>query len=130
VTGFLPDVKAPTLVLHRGRARGAPIAAGRAAAALIPDARFVALEGDIGHPLCGDISYVETMTRFLDEGRVAKPDAAALETRDVHTILITDMEGCITVTERLGDRRWLELLHAHNAILRDQLAANEGFEVR
>ena len=66
---------APTLVLYRRGARDAPLAAGRAAAALIPDARFVALEGDIGHPFLGDISYVETLTQFLDEGRGEGPGA-------------------------------------------------------
>jgi len=34
------------------------------------------------------------------------------------------------ITERLGDRRWLELLRAHNVIVREQVAAHEGFEVK
>ena len=33
-------------------------------------------------------------------------------------------------TTRLGDRRWLEILHAHNRIVRDQVAAHRGFEVK
>jgi len=34
------------------------------------------------------------------------------------------------MTERLGDRRWLELLHAHNTIVRGQLQTHGGFEVK
>ncbi len=30
----------------------------------------------------------------------------------------------------MGTRRWLELLRAHNAIIREQVTAHEGFEVK
>jgi class 3 adenylate cyclase len=46
------------------------------------------------------------------------------------TLLFTDIEGSTELTERLGDKRWLELLREHNAIIREQLAAHEGFEVK
>ena len=55
--------------------------------------------------------------------RHAAPDGTA-------TLLFTDIEGSTELTERLGDRRWLELLREHNAIIREQLAAHEGFEVK
>jgi class 3 adenylate cyclase len=130
VRDYLPQVKAPTLVVHRRGARDAPLAAGRAAAALIPDARFVALEGDIDHPLLGDISYVETMTQFLDEGRserqMAKPSAAS----SLVTILFTDMEGSTSLTQRLGDAKAQEVLRTHNRIVRDALKAHSGSEVK
>jgi class 3 adenylate cyclase/pimeloyl-ACP methyl ester carboxylesterase len=130
VRTFLPRVKAPTLVLHRRGDRNAPISAGRAVAALIPDARFVALEGDITDLYIGDTSYMETMTRFLDEGRAAEPVGAALATAHVHTILITDMEGSTTLTQRLGDAEAQDVLRIHNAIIRDALEAHEGSETK
>jgi class 3 adenylate cyclase len=130
VRPFLPRVKAPTLVLHRRGDRNAPISAGRAAAALVPDARFVALEGDLDSSFLGDTSYVETVTQFLDEGRVAEPAAAALGTRDVHTILITDMEGSTTLTQRLGDTKAQDVLRTHNTILRDALKDHDGSEIK
>ncbi len=34
------------------------------------------------------------------------------------------------MTERLGDQSWLELLRAHNSIVRKRVAAHEGFEVK
>jgi class 3 adenylate cyclase len=46
------------------------------------------------------------------------------------TILFSDIEGSTSMTERLGDRRWLELLRGHNVIVRKQVAAHEGFEVK
>jgi class 3 adenylate cyclase len=46
------------------------------------------------------------------------------------TILFSDIEGSTALNERLGDVRWLELLRAHNRIVRDQLRAFGGFEVK
>jgi pimeloyl-ACP methyl ester carboxylesterase/predicted Ser/Thr protein kinase len=79
VRSLLPEVKAPTLILHRRDARSVPIQAGRATAALIPDVRFVTLDGDILHPLFGDTSYVKTMLQFLEEdgGRTRTTDLLA-----------------------------------------------------
>ncbi|HLA19051.1 MAG TPA: adenylate/guanylate cyclase domain-containing protein, partial [Dehalococcoidia bacterium] len=46
------------------------------------------------------------------------------------TIMFSDIEGSTAMTERLGDRRFIELLREHNAIVREQLAAHDGFEVK
>ena len=46
------------------------------------------------------------------------------------TLLFSDIEGSTSSNERLGDRRWLELLHAHNDIVRTEVAAHDGFEVK
>jgi class 3 adenylate cyclase len=46
------------------------------------------------------------------------------------TLLFSDIEGSTALTERLGDQRWLEMLREHNVIVREQLAAHEGFEVK
>jgi class 3 adenylate cyclase len=46
------------------------------------------------------------------------------------TLLFSDIEGSTAANERLGDQRWLEVLHLHNRIVRDQVAAHEGFEVK
>jgi class 3 adenylate cyclase/pimeloyl-ACP methyl ester carboxylesterase len=130
VRHLLPRVTAPTLVLHRHGDRNAPISAGRAAAALIPDSRFVALAGDMDHAFLGDTSYVETMTQFLDEGRGQEPAAEAPVAGTVHTILITDMEGSTTLTQRLGDAKAQDVLRTHNTILRDALKDHEGSEIK
>ena len=46
------------------------------------------------------------------------------------TILFSDIEGSTALNERLGDVRWLELLRAHNRVVRDQIQAFGGFEVK
>jgi class 3 adenylate cyclase/tetratricopeptide (TPR) repeat protein len=46
------------------------------------------------------------------------------------TLLFSDIEGSTEMTERLGDQRWLEVLREHNRIVREQLAAHDGFEVK
>jgi len=130
VRPFLPLVKAPTLVLHRRRARIVPISAGRAAAALIPDARFVALEGDIGHPYFGDISFLETMTQFLDEGRTREPEAGPAEAGAFRTVLFTDVEGSTALTQRLGDAKAREVLREHERMVREALRSHGGAEVK
>jgi class 3 adenylate cyclase len=46
------------------------------------------------------------------------------------TILFSDIEGSSAHNERLGDVRWLELLRAHNRVIRDHVQACGGFEVK
>ena len=46
------------------------------------------------------------------------------------TLLFTDIVGSTPLNERLGDRRWLELLREHNAIVREQVRAYQGYEVK
>jgi class 3 adenylate cyclase len=46
------------------------------------------------------------------------------------TILFTDIEGSTEMTERLGDEQWLELLRAHNTVVRRRIDAHSGFEVK
>jgi class 3 adenylate cyclase len=132
VVDFLPQVKAPTLVLHRRGNRNVPSRAGRDVASLIPDARFVALEGDIADACRGDLSYLDIMMEFLDEGRPREPAPEPKETGpgDVHTILFTDMESFTALTQRLGDAKAQEVRRAHNDIVRTALSANRGSEVK
>jgi class 3 adenylate cyclase len=59
------------------------------------------------------------------------PDLAAHAAPDgAVTIMFSDIEGCTAMTERLGDRRMQELLRAHNTIVRREIAAHGGFEVK
>ncbi len=46
------------------------------------------------------------------------------------TLLFSDIEGSTAKTEELGDQLWMEVLREHNAIVREQLAAHDGFEVK
>ena len=46
------------------------------------------------------------------------------------TIMFSDIEGSTVLTERLGDKAWMEVLREHNAIVRVQIKAHNGFEVK
>jgi pimeloyl-ACP methyl ester carboxylesterase len=60
----------PTLVVHRRGDAIAPFEAAKAAASLIPGARFVPLAGDNHWPMADDLSapvMLRSITQFLDE---------------------------------------------------------------
>ncbi len=46
------------------------------------------------------------------------------------SILFTDIENSTAMFEKLGDLKANEIVRAHNAIIREQLAAHQGFEVK
>jgi class 3 adenylate cyclase len=46
------------------------------------------------------------------------------------TILFTDIVDSTRGAERIGDRRWLEVLRAHNAVIRAELRRHQGVEVK
>ena len=46
------------------------------------------------------------------------------------TIMFTDIEGYTELTERLGDLQAREILYLHNQVIREQVAACGGYEVK
>ena len=65
-----------------------------------------------------------------DVGR-SRPDLSRAVSADgTVTVLFTDIEGSTQLTEALGDARWIPVLRAHNAVVRDQVAAHSGIEVK
>jgi pimeloyl-ACP methyl ester carboxylesterase/DNA-binding CsgD family transcriptional regulator len=65
---YLAGVTMPTLVLHRRGDRAVPIARGRELAALLPNARFVALSGDSHLPHVDDQRELHrALAGFLDD---------------------------------------------------------------
>ncbi len=83
------------------------------------------------------------LPRFLTEERTPGPDertngqTASGQTADdsqlprgTLTILVTDMVGSTELAERLGDRKWWEILQAHNAFVRAQVQRHGGIEVK
>lgn len=71
---FLPQISAPSLVLHRRGDRTVPISHGRELASLLPNARFVALSGDAHLPWLDEQREVQrALAGFLDD---APPVAA------------------------------------------------------
>ena len=60
-----------------------------------------------------------------------RPDIATHAAPDgTVTIMFSDIEDSTVLTERLGDQAWQELLRKHNALIREQLQAHGGYEVK
>ena len=73
VTELLPNLKVPTLVLHRSDIPWLPISIARELASCIPDARLSILEGESTAPYLGDTEEAaSTIDEFLGEGEVGR----------------------------------------------------------
>jgi class 3 adenylate cyclase len=60
-----------------------------------------------------------------------RPDLRSVAASDGSvTLMFSDIEGSTVINERLGDRQWLDVLRAHNAIVREHVAAHSGVEVK
>ena len=91
IRDLLPRVQAPTLVLHRRGDRAVPISAGQTVAALIPNARFVALDGDTIHPAAGSADILRLVDEFLAEapasaGSTTSADVSVLTPRETEVL--------------------------------------------
>jgi class 3 adenylate cyclase/pimeloyl-ACP methyl ester carboxylesterase len=130
VVELLPEVKVPTLVVHRRGDRVIPFRLSRELTSVLPAARLVALEGVIHWPWFGDSdSVLKAIDEFLREGEEAA-GAEAPEAGAFRTVLFTDVEGSTALTQRLGDARARELLREHERIVREALKAHGGAEVK
>ncbi|MBI1886294.1 MAG: adenylate/guanylate cyclase domain-containing protein [Chloroflexi bacterium] len=131
VTELLNEIRCPTLVVHRRNDTVCPFDVAREMAALLPNARFEPLEGDIHPPYLGDTAaVVDAIDAFL-AGRerllVRRPYASS---PGPLTVLFTDIEGSTPLTERLGDAKAQEVLRTHNAIVRGALMGHGGREIK
>jgi class 3 adenylate cyclase len=72
-------------------------------------------------PIDRIVSWVEA--EQPDLRRASAPDGTV-------TLLFSDIENSSRLTERLGDDRWLELLAAHNTIVRAQVDEHGGYEIK
>jgi class 3 adenylate cyclase len=121
----LPAVSVPTLVLHRTGDLDASIEEGRWIAARIPSARFVELPGADHLPWVGDtdatLDEVEEFLTGIRQG--GRPD------RVLATLLFTDIVSATATAATIGDRAWRDLLQAHHAAVRRELARFRGREL-
>ena len=96
IIDLLPEVRVPTLVMHRRGDRAVPFRLGREMASLIPKAQFVPLEGSSHLFFCGDAdSILRPMTEFLGDPVDAAPTMPTVEEfkRKLAAILSADVKG-------------------------------------
>lgn len=124
VSDVLSSVRVPTLVIHCKDDTLITAECGRFLAAHIPGARLVELPGQ-------DHLFVvhERICDCIEEFLTGSVSAAESE-RVLATVLFTDIVGSTSRAEQIGDHRWHNLLDAHHANVRRELARYRGSEVK
>jgi class 3 adenylate cyclase len=111
VRAVLPLIQAPTLVVAHREFQQLPVAHGRYLAEHIPRARLVELPGDLpiiwGQP--------ELVLEVVEE-LLAGANPSVELTRVLATVLFTDIVDSTGEAERMGDRRWRQLLDVHDEL--------------
>jgi class 3 adenylate cyclase/pimeloyl-ACP methyl ester carboxylesterase len=127
LSGVLPAIRVPTLVLHRTEDKLVPVEEGRAAAALIPGARFVEVPGVDAYGWISPPDFIgnDIVEEFLTGERPHREPQRALA-----TVLFTDIVGSTQRLAELGDQRWRALLDRHDALLCDEIERWRGRVVK
>ena len=120
VSGLLPEVRQPTLVVHIQHTPTALVDAARNLVTGLPDARLAVLPDRN--------AMASAVVEFL--GLAATPAEEGSVTGGFATILFTDMESSTALTQQLGDAAAQELVRAHNTLVRESLTANDGSEIK
>jgi class 3 adenylate cyclase len=124
----LAAVSAPTLVIHRTGDPPVPVAMGKYLAEHIPGARFAELPGDwhVNAAPGAEDDALDEIEEFLT-GRRHEPVTPV--DRVLKTVLFTDIVDSTARAASEGDRRWHELLDAHDSTIRRELGRFRGEEV-
>lgn len=126
LTDVFPAVRVPALVLSRRNDPLVPPSYGRHIASMIPDARFVELDGVDHLPFLGDAESVAgEIEEFLVGSRADKP-----RTRRLVTLVLTEIGEPAPLLADRGDGAWRELLAAHDRDVRGHLGRFGGQEVK
>jgi class 3 adenylate cyclase len=124
VTSILPNVRVPTLVLHRRTDAFVPIERGRELAALIPGAKFIEYpEGD--HvPFTGD---AETILGDIQEFVTGERESSASDLeRILATVMFTDIVDSTRSAVEMDDQQWHRLLDSHDRIAKRAVEKHRG----
>ena len=116
VRHLLGAVHIPTLVMHQRGDRAVSVHGGRWLAEQIPDARFLELPG-IDHQFWWVETIRDAVASEIEEFMTGVRPVPRVD-RVLATVVFTDIVGSTQQATRLGDRRWRDVLDAHDAIVR------------
>jgi class 3 adenylate cyclase len=126
VRHVLPEIRVPTLVMHRPNEQVWDVRHSRYLAENIRGARYVELEGIDSLPFLGDSdAIVEEVEEFLTGVR-----SGGELTRALLTVVFTDIVDATAHAAKVGDGRWRDLLAHHDRDVRAELARFGGHEVK
>ena len=124
VRPILPTIRIPTLAMHRTGDLQVPIAAGRALASQIPDAKFIEYPGEDHVYWSGD---VEAFLGDIEEFVTGSRDHSSVEIeRILATVLFTDIVDSTRSAAAMGDHAWRRLLDNHDQIARQTVEKFRG----
>jgi class 3 adenylate cyclase len=86
----------------------------------------------VGGPHRGHAARTPRLIDVVADGRAGGTidlNASGLPEGTV-TIMFSDIEGFTAITERLGDRRAIDVLHEHNEIIRHRIVRSGGHEIK
>jgi class 3 adenylate cyclase len=131
IDNILPSILVPTLVLHRTEDPTVSIQAGRFLAAHIPHAKFVELDGPDHIYWLGDnaLQIADLVVNFITQPGTETHSTAGSR-RMLATVLFTDIVDSTLQAREMGDKAWRELLQAHDATVRREMARFRGSEVK
>ena len=125
----LPVISVPTLVIHR---TGDPIIEREKAIALaelIPGARREELPGNWHISLLPEAE--DEALDIIEEFITGSPPEAEIDVdRVLATVLFTDIVDSTRRAADLGDRRWRELLDAHDRVVAGEIERHRGILVK
>jgi len=118
----LGSVTAPTLIMHHQNRRNMRPAHGRYLAEHIPDARYLDLPAEDALVYRDDAQLVISEVRaFVTGVREAQESDRLLA-----TVLFTDIVSSTEQAAELGDRRWRDLLDAHDREAESRVLEHRG----
>jgi class 3 adenylate cyclase len=129
VRNLLPSARVPSLILHRKGDTNVRVENGRYLAQHVPGAKYVELP-DVDHLLqASEQNVMDTMLDEVEEfiaGTHQRPESD----RVLATVIFTDIVESTARAAALGDQRWRELLARYYDLVRKELVAFRGREVK
>ena len=122
VSGVLPSIRVPTLVLHREGDRHVRNGHSQFIAGRIPGATLVTLPGDDNEWFSGETEpLLDEIEHFVTGNR-----GASRTDRVLATILFTDVVGSTEHAASMGDAAWRLVLERHDELLRSHIESFDG----
>jgi len=123
---LLAAIQAPTLVIHPADSQVLPPGHGRYLADHISNARLLEIEGGDVMPA---FQHADDVLRAMQEFLHGSSSPGSVD-RTLATVLFTDIVDSTGIAQRMGDKRWREVLDEHDSTVRSCIKAHSGTLVK